>query len=228
MAIWVNILDILFPRCCSGCGTTLKTHENYLCVSCLLNIPQTYSHIVLVPELERKFAGKINVKNTYSFLKYTKNSIVQQILHELKYRNKPELARFLGALYAKELVEAQIHQNIDVMVAVPLHPDKLKIRGYNQSDAFAMGLSEGMGIAHEYNLLVRDVFTETQTRKSRFARFKNTEGVFSISDSSKIAGKRVALLDDVLTTGSTLESAGEVLLKNGCSELTIITIALAY
>ena len=179
--------------------------------------------------LERKFWGKLNVKQVYSFLKFSKKGKVQNILHTLKYKNKPELAEYIGKLYANDLKSIQLEEKIDLIIGIPLHKDKQKLRGYNQADAFAKGLSDVLKTPYDEESLVRQTFTISQTKTgSRFKRFKNIEGVFEVKNIKNIEGKRIALVDDVLTTGSTLEEAGNILLASGCSELYIITIASAY
>ena len=169
------------------------------------------------------------MKQVYSFLKFSKKGKVQNILHTLKYKNKPELAEYIGKMYANDLKAIQLEEKIDLIIGIPLHKDKQKIRGYNQADAFAKGLSEVLKTPYDEVSLVRQTFTISQTKTgSRFKRFKNIEGVFEVKNMENIEGRRIALVDDVLTTGSTLEEAGSVLLAAGCRELYIITIASAY
>ncbi|SOE21590.1 comF family protein [Spirosomataceae bacterium TFI 002] len=228
MQLLKGVLDLLYPRLCGSCGTTLKPTEGQLCISCMVKLPKTNSHTQNIDLLNNKFWGKLNVKNTYSFLKFSKKGLVQELLHNLKYRNKPELAHFMGLWYATDLKEISLDTSIDLIIGVPLHASRLKERGYNQADEFAKGLSEGLGVAFLPDVLLRNISTQTQTKKSRFKRFLNTQYVFEVSDNSIIKGKNIALVDDVLTTGSTLSSCGEILLQNGCNELTIITIASAF
>jgi ComF family protein len=219
--------DLLFPRLCAACFNTLESYENHICIKCHLKLPVISTHEAEQNKLDKKFWGKLTVKNTYSFLQFTKNGPVQNILHNLKYRNKPDLAEFMGAMFGNRLVSLNFHNEIDLIIAVPLHPLKLKRRGYNQADYIAKGISEKLNIEFDSKVIIRNRFTETQTKKSRFNRYSNMDGVFEILNESKIRGKRVALVDDVLTTGATLEVAGAEVLKAGCSELSILTLAAA-
>ncbi len=224
-----HLLNIIYPRTCVSCETVLNASEKHLCVNCLYTLPKTDSHILPTDLIERKFWGKLNVKNTYSFLKFTKKGKVQKLLHALKYKNKPELAEYMGFWYGTELKALELEHKIDLITGVPLHREKERIRGYNQADHLAKGLSEALKIPLDTEILKRNTFTESQTRRSsRFGRFKNIEGVFTVNDRRKVEGKRIALVDDVLTTGATLEVAGAALLESGCSEIYIITIASAY
>jgi ComF family protein len=226
---FLHFLDLIYPRLCVACENPLQTQETHLCINCLIHLPKTNSHNIQTELLERKFWGKITVTQTLAYLKFSKKGYVQNILHALKYKNKPELGEYLGKLYGNELKSVKIHEKIDFIIGIPLHVDKQKLRGYNQADAFAKGLSMSLGVPYYTDLLIRNTFTESQTKKrSRLGRFKNIEGVFEVSNPEKIKNKRVALVDDVLTTGSTLEVAGKVLLDNDCKELYIITIASAY
>jgi ComF family protein len=219
--------DLLFPRLCAACFETLQVYENHICIKCHLTLPQISGHDSEQIKLDKKFWGKICVKNTYSFLHFTKNGPVQNILHNLKYKNKPELAEFMGAWFGNQLLTKHFNEEIDLILAVPLHPIKLKRRGYNQADHIANGLSVILNVPFEKEVIIRNRFTETQTNKSRHNRFANMDGVFEIINEEKIRGKRVVLVDDVLTTGATLEVAGNEILKGGCSELSILTIAAA-
>jgi ComF family protein len=223
------LLDFLFPRVCVACKKNHLSSEKFICYECLIDIPKTNSHIQQIELIERKFWGKLAVKHTYSFLKFSKKGKVQNILHALKYKNKPELAEYLGKMYANDLKEVNLNEKIDLLVGIPLHKDRQKFRGYNQSDMFAKGLSEVLNIPYSTTCLKRNTFTISQTKTgSRFKRHENIKGVFEIADLKEIEGKRIAIVDDVLTTGSTIEIAGNLLLGNGCKELYIITIASAY
>jgi ComF family protein len=223
------LLDFVYPRVCVSCEKNLLGPESHLCIECLFTIPKTNSHLLPIELLERKFWGKLNVKQVYSFLKFSKKGKVQNILHTLKYKNKPELAEYIGKMYANDLKSVDFADKIDLIVGIPLHRDKQKLRGYNQADEFAKGLSEVLKTPYDTECMARQTFTISQTKTgSRFKRFKNIEGVFVIEKPEVVKGKRIALVDDVLTTGSTLEEAGNALLGAGCTELYIITIASAY
>ena len=223
------LLDFVYPRICLSCEENVLGLEKHICIECLMGIPKTNSHFQQIELIERKFWGKLNVKRVYAFLKFSKKGKVQNILHALKYKNKPELAEYIGKVYANDLKEVDFAKNIDLIIGIPLHTDKFKLRGYNQADEFAKGLSAGLNVPFDTTSFVRNTFTISQTKtKSRFFRFKNIEGVFEVVDISQIKGKRIALVDDVLTTGSTIEEAGNALLGAGCEELYIITIAAAY
>lgn len=177
--------------------------------------------------MDDKFWGKLEVKNTYSFLKFGKKGPVQKLLHQLKYGNKPELAAFLGNLYAHQLGKVEEMGTIDLIVPVPLHEKRFKERGYNQAEKFAEGLSQILDIPMAKNALKRVKYTTTQTSKSRFKRYENLKDAFQVENGNELEGARVALVDDVLTTGSTFLACGEKLKEAGVKELTIITIASA-
>ena len=223
------LLDFVYPRVCVSCEKNLLGPESHLCIECLLTIPKTNSHLHPIELLERKFWGKLNVKQVYSFLKFSKKGKVQNILHTLKYKNKPELAEYIGKMYANDLKTVDFADKIDLIIGIPLHKDKQKLRGYNQADEFAKGLSEVLKTPFDTTSMARQTFTISQTKTgSRFRRYKNIEGVFVIDKPDGIKDNRIALVDDVLTTGSTLEEAGKTLMAAGCKELYIITIASAY
>ena len=224
-----SLLDFIYPKVCVGCEKNLLGPEKHLCIECLITIPKTNSHLHPIDLIERKFWGKLEIKRTFAFLKFTKKGKVQNILHALKYKNKPELAEYIGKMYANDLKEVDLSEKLDLIIGIPLHKDKKKLRGYNQADAFAKGLSEGLKVPFDTESMERQTFTISQTKiGSRYKRFKNIDGVFVVNKPENINGKRIALVDDVLTTGSTLEIAGKALLENGCKELYIITIASAY
>ena len=224
---FADFLDLVFPRTCEACQSVLLNQEKILCTSCLIDLPRADFKENDDTNLSKKFWGKLPVAHTLSFLKFTKKGKVQRLLHNLKYRNKPEVGILLGELFGRELKEIGFDKKIDLLISVPLHAQKLKQRGYNQADCIAEGLSKSLEIPFEKDLLKRIKFTETQTRKSRFERFQNVENIFEVIDVEKIKNKRVAIVDDILTTGATIESCGITLLERGCSEVSVMTIASA-
>jgi ComF family protein len=178
--------------------------------------------------VSNRFWGKLPVTDTITFLKFSKKGKVQKLLHELKYRNKPEVGKYLGKIYGVDLKSVGFDKKVDLIVAVPLHPTKLIQRGYNQADCIAQGLSEALEVPFETNAVKRLIYTPSQTKKSRIERFQNVENIFEVNDIEKIKNKRIAIVDDVLTTGSTLESLGITLLNSEAKEISIVTIAAAF
>ncbi|CAH0996899.1 hypothetical protein EMA8858_03034 [Emticicia aquatica] len=228
MKWFTHFLDIIYPRCCEACGDTLLGGENLICIKCIVDLPRTNSHIESLEQISNRFWGKLLVSNTLTFMKFSQKGKVQKLLHELKYRNKPEVGRLLGKLYGVDLKTVGFENKIDVLIGVPLHESKQKQRGYNQADCIAEGLSVALNRPFECKAIKRNIHTDTQTKKSRYERFQNVENIFEVVDKDKIVGKRVAIVDDVLTTGATIESFGKTLLNAGAKDISIITIAAAF
>ncbi|WP_317198050.1 ComF family protein [Echinicola marina] len=175
-------------------------------------------------DLAIKVYGLSQVSNVMSYLRFTKKGTSQKLLHQLKYRNKPELGQVLGRLYGQSLLESGFQVCWDAILAVPLHPLKEKRRGYNQSLQFALGLAGVLDIEVMHGLK-RTRFTSTQTKKSRLERIENVEGVFSVLSSEEIKGKTLLLVDDVMTTGATLAACANILLEAGADQVDLAVIA---
>lgn len=223
-----HFLDIIYPQSCEACGEALLGGENLICTNCMIDLPRTNSHIQRLDKVSNRFWGKIPVTDTITFMKFSKKGKVQKLLHELKYRNKPEVGKYLGKIYGVDLKAVYFDKKIDLIIGVPLHPTKLVQRGYNQADCIAEGLSEALDVPYDTNTVKRLTHTSTQTKKSRIERFQNVENIFEVIDVEKIKGKRIAIVDDVLTTGSTIESLGITLLNAEAKEISVITIAAAF
>ncbi len=225
---WINhLIDIIYPKTCEACEEPLLGGEKLICTQCLLSLPRTNAHLEPDELIERRFWGKVDVAHTLAYVRFSKKSKVQRMLHQLKYKNKPELGVFLGELYGRDLKAAGFDKNIDLIIGVPLHSQKEKQRGYNQADCIAEGLSKALEVPYSTSIARKAVSTDTQTKKSRFERFLNVRDAFEINDKEKIKDKRIAIVDDVLTTGSTIESFANTLLENGCAGISVITIAIA-
>jgi ComF family protein len=224
---WHALLDLLYPDPCKACGTALLGNEAVVCTRCRVSLPRTNSHLDAIDSLRLKFAGKVPVQNVYAFLKFERAGKVQRLLHQLKYNNQPEVGLTLGRMYGAELRKAGVGAGLDLIVPVPLHPRKLAQRGYNQSDAFAEGLSEGLGVAWSNGVLMRGKFTETQTGKSRFERSENVAGIFEVLKPDSVENQHIVVVDDVMTTGATLESVIEALLQSKAASVTVVALAAA-
>lgn len=222
-----NFISIFYPRSCVACGNALLQNESHFCLSCLMHLPETNYHIMENSPLDYIFMGRVPVEKVASMLFYKKGNKVQHILHALKYKGDKEVGRFLGEMYGRQLLKSPYYQSVDCIVPIPLHPKKLRMRGYNQSEWVAMGLARGMNIPYYTDVLFRSEFTETQTKKSRFSRWENVKGVFATADTEKITGKHVLICDDVLTTGATMEAAITQLKKIEGVRVSVATLACA-
>lgn len=220
-----DFLDLIFPRNCPLCGRSLFDFEPCLCTICQGTLPVANFHLRPYDnELTTKIRGLTQVNRVMAFLRFAKKGKSQKLLHQLKYRNKPEIGVEMGRLFGLSLVLHGYQKEWDVIVPVPLHPMKQKRRGYNQSEKFGDGLAESLGVKQE-NLLERRKYTDTQTKKSRLQRLDNVEEVFDIRKSEGVSGLRILLIDDVITTGATLCACANVLLANGAKHVDLATIA---
>lgn len=220
-----DFLDLVFPRNCIQCGIMLHDYEANLCLVCKGTLPvTTYHKRPYDNDLCDKVRGLTSVGAVMSFLKFTKGGNSQNILHQLKYRNRPQLAKELGLMYGMILKKNGFEAHWDVIVPVPLHVLKQRRRGYNQSEQFGLGIAEVLGIKLE-NRLARKKFTQTQTQKSRIERMENVDEVFEINGQYSGENVSVLLVDDVMTTGATLCACANVLLANGTNKVDLVTIA---
>ena len=227
MQLFHQFINLLFPQTCNACSEVLLKSEKILCTGCLLHLPKANIGFSNSQNLENRFIGKVEIKAAYSFLKYSKGGIVQSLLHNLKYKNRQEVGIFLGKLFGNQLINDAKLPKIDLLIAIPLHEKKLIIRGFNQSDLIAEGLSEVLNVPHETKAIIRVKATDTQTNKSRIDRFFNVENVFQIENPEIIKDKSIGLVDDVLTTGATMEVCAMTLLKGGAKEVIILSLAAA-
>lgn len=222
-----DFVSLLFPQLCNACGESLVSGEELICTDCRYHLPFTDFHLKPDNMVAQQFWGKINLEAAYAMCYFTKGGKIQHLMHQFKYKGIQQIGVMLGNIAGGQLAENPIFSSVDIIIPVPLHKSRLRKRGYNQSTCFAEGLSQKMNIPVDENNLVRLRATETQTHRSRFSRFENMQEVFSINDSAALANKHVLLVDDVITTGSTLEACGAELLKVKGLKLSIATIACA-
>lgn len=222
-----DFISLFFPQYCLACSASLVKGEKLVCIGCQHKLPKTNSHRDSANFIAQKFYGKVRLSHAFAYYRFERKGRVQKILHELKYRNQPELGVLIGRLYGLELKDAGLAENFDLIIPVPLHKNKLRRRGYNQSQKFAEGLSMSMEVDMGAGCMKRLKKTATQTRKSRLERWQNVAEIFDISDTDQVRGKRILLVDDVITTGATLEACILELLNAGAKEVSVGAIAAA-
>ncbi len=222
-----DLIDFFFPNLCAACEEYLVKGERDLCIGCLLTMPVTGYEKDAVNPVVKQFWGKVPVKAAMAYCHFSKGGRIQKLIHQLKYNNRPEIGVRLGQLCASRLLPVSAYSMAHVVIPVPLHPAKQRMRGYNQAASFGQGIAQVLEIPHLATALRRKRNTASQTRKSRFERAGNVHAVFETEDDKALEGKNIILVDDVLTTGSTLVAATEALLKIKGVSVSIVTIAFA-
>ena len=198
-----------------------------LCLKCQKKLPRTNFHLDPINPVIKQFWGKVPVKAATAFYHFTKGSKVQHLIHQLKYKQHPEVGIKIGKLMGNDLLQSKWFTDLDIVIPVPLHRDKERTRGYNQAAVFATGLALTLGITSSQENLHRTKFTSTQTKKHRFERFENVHQVFMIADKVQFKNKNVLLVDDVITTGSTLTACAETILEIPGTSVSIAAIAMS-
>lgn len=226
----LDILELIYPHRCASCGMSVSESEDPICFGCRMDLPLVFSNpFSNHPDLMKKFEGLLNLKHAIAFLKFSKGGITQQLLHGLKYGRRPEIGTVLGTVLGHEVRRAGLATHFDLILPIPLHSSKLKSRGYNQALKLAEGLADAFQTTAHDDILIRTKATETQTRKGKLQRILNVGEVFGINPvkKSEIQGKHILLVDDVITTGSTMEACGKILMKEEIGSLSVAALALA-
>ncbi len=220
-----DFVNLFIPEKCSYCGINLHRYEQSVCKMCLNQLAKTNYHKYKFNKVNEIFWGRVNLQYAYSHYLYIKGGILQNLIHQIKYNGAKELAVALGKEVAYELAETGIPDTIDIITSVPLHTKKLLSRGYNQSDLIAMGIADILNVPFSNEIIKRTVYTDTQTKKNREQRWQNVKDAFEVSDKNLVENKHIAVVDDVLTTGATLEACVSKLLMYENVKVSIITLA---
>jgi len=226
-ALLFYLTELLFPRLCVVCGDKLIEQEQWICLHCLHHIPRTNFHLETENRVAQLFYGRTPIEYATSFFYFSKGSKYQSLLHNLKYKGLKELGAEIGKHFGIDLMQSSGFSSVDVICPVPLHPQKEKKRGYNQSWWIASGMARQMQKELSDDNLKRITATETQTRKNRFERWQNVEGIFELSNPEAFSGKHILLVDDVVTTGSTLEACAQAIHSKTNARVSIATLATA-
>jgi len=224
---YINLLELFFPTLCITCGNRLVTQEKFLCIDCWHDLPVTNFHFDAENKVARLFWGRVKLENATAFFAYNKGSNYQHLIHFIKYKGLKELGFETGRRFGIALSASPDFNSVDFVVPVPLHPKKQKQRGYNQSEWIARGISESLKKPVSLFNLKRNLHTSTQTRKNRYERWENVENIFELTRPEEFKGKHILLIDDVVTTGSTLESCAFQLLQVENVKVSIATLAFA-
>ena len=227
MRIFNDFANLFFPNYCVVTGFSLSPSEEYLSTHIRMKLPYTNFHLDADNELYYRFSYFEQCYFAGAYLKYGKKGAVQKILQHLKYKNLPGLGEAAGRWYGAKLLETEAAKQTDLIIPVPLHLKKIRKRGYNQADYIAKGMAAGMRKPYNTKLLIKPTHNETQTNKNKFERMANVASVYSIKKPDKIVGKNIFLVDDVITTGATMMACGEILIKNGASNVGFAALAYA-
>lgn len=223
-----SIINLFFPPVCAGCHSFLLSNENVICTICRHNIPLTNHHLNPENEAFKKFYGRIPVEYASALLYFHKKGIVQELIHNLKYKGQEEIGTVLGEWYAEDLKNSPIIQSVNEIIPVPLHKRKFRERGYNQVTNFGNALSKGLNISFNPNILIRNIYSKTQSKKTLLNRSDGIDSIFDVSFSEKDHNKHFLLIDDVITTGSTLEACSHALMKIPGVKISIVCMAMAH
>lgn len=225
---WCNdLIGLLFPNLCNACGVALYHSEHLICTKCLYDLPFTDYHQYAENRVAKQLWGRLPLHAAMAMLYFRKGAKVQNLIHNLKYNGRTDVGVLLGNMLGERLKSANLYQDIDLVIPVPLHCKKYKTRGYNQSTFIAEGIAAQLEIGISEDHLIRTTSTESQTKKSRYNRYENMKDVFQVNYPEDIIGKHILLVDDVITTGATLEACAITLLDIGAAKVSIAAIAFA-
>ena len=226
-SITKSLTHLLFPENCIHCENELIEKECDVCSSCLTNFSYTYfENYSEQTKMDKLFWGKIPIHHTFALYNFEENTVVQSVLHSLKYKNNPTIGKLFGRKIGEKVIQLKGFNDLDALIPVPMHPKKKFLRGYNQAEMLAQGISEIINVPVQLSEVKKLKHTQSQTQKSLWERWTNSENTFSssLNDNSL---KHIAIVDDVLTTGATMERLAKTILeKNSAIKISLITLAI--
>jgi ComF family protein len=222
-----DFISLFYPQVCLHCGNSLYKDEELICTFCRYKLPKTNYHLLKNNPVSKVFWGRATIESAAAFLFFTKGGMVQDLLHQLKYKGKKELGVLLGKLFAYELKKSILFDGIQTIIPVPLHPRKQGLRGFNQSEQISLGISQVLKLEMDTKSLIRKRFTSSQTRKNRYDRWLNVGDMFEVTNKEKLHEKHILLVDDVITTGATLEGCAQALSSIPGIKISIACLAMA-
>lgn len=222
-----DFISLLFPKLCQCCGEHLVRNEEIICLTCMVDIPLTGFHTVRENSLEKSLWGRCYVERAAAWAFYQRGGKVQTLVHRLKYLGIKDIGLYAGRMYGYQLLDSDFLSGIDAIVPVPLHPSRERRRGFNQAAVICEGISAVTSIPVRTDILSRKVRTPTQTRKSRVERWENVENIFSLHEGSVTEGMHILLVDDVITTGSTIEACVNAIRESADTRVSVVSLAFA-
>ncbi len=222
-----SLSHLIFPHVCESCGSDIIDSDNMLCLRCISSLPQTNFHLHGNNPIEKLFWGRLPVTYATAQYYFTKESMMQHLIQQFKYRANKELGLYLGRLIGNSLMQSNRFLSIDALVPLPLHEAKERKRGFNQATILCNGIAEVMTKPVLKDVVIRNTATESQTKKSRVERWQNMESRFELINEKRVSDKHILLIDDVVTTGATLEACGRELLKANNTQLSIATLCFS-
>ncbi len=223
-----NLLNLFFPKVCLSCASYLGDNEAYICIKCRHDLPLTNFHFNDDDTIKKVLYGRVKLENATAFLHFSKKGIVQQLIHKLKYKGYEEVGTFLGKWLGAELKTIEAYNTIDVVIPVPLHKHKLRKRGYNQVSKFADEIAKALNVNVNTTTLQKIANTKTQVFKDRLKRTDDSKTIFAISENQSLKHKHVLLVDDIITTGATIEACANALLQIEGVKISVATMAITH
>ncbi len=224
---WKSFVSLIFPKTCCACGKVISISENVLCIKCYSELPRTNYHIYKENPVANVFYGRVKLEAATSFIHFIKDSKYSKLMYKFKYEGYKEIGELLGIYFGLNLRESDFFSDIDIIVPVPLHKIKLRNRGYNQSEYIARGISKSMNKNVVCDNLIRSKFTKTQTKMSRIDRWVNVSEKFKVLEPKDFEHKHILLVDDVITTGATIEACAQELLNINGVKVSVVSLAKA-
>lgn len=220
-----NFAHLIFPHFCEGCGSNALSTKHILCAACRADLPETGFSFIEENIVEKRFYGRLKPNAATAAFYFTQQSLMQHLMHQLKYKSNKQVGVYLGNLLGQQLQASNRFNTVDVIIPLPLNPKREFKRGYNQATMIAKGVAEVLDKPIEEKAVIRTIFTSTQTKQDRVHRFENMDGVFAVQNAEYIKNKHILLIDDIITTGATIEACANVIIQQNCKAISIASVA---